>query len=134
MTREEAIEILTDMKRIRSTKISEACDMAISALSAEPNVTNVPTDLISRADAKKQIIEKVFHDYTDEMLGTMQVLDELPSVSAERVVRCKDCEYAEHRSQMPNQVYCHRDTLSLSCSVHDDDDYCKWAKMKGGAE
>lgn len=35
MTREEAIEILTDMKRIRSPKISEACDMAISALKRE---------------------------------------------------------------------------------------------------
>ena len=50
------------------------------------------------------------------------------------IVRCKDCKYAEHRKQMPNQIYCHRDTLSLSCSVHDDDDYCKWAKMKGGNE
>ena len=35
MTREEAIEVLTDMRRIRSNTITEACDMAISALSAE---------------------------------------------------------------------------------------------------
>ena len=35
MTREEAIEVLTDMRRIRSNTITEACDMAISALHFE---------------------------------------------------------------------------------------------------
>ena len=35
MTREEAIEILTDIKRIRSNKITEACNIAISALYEE---------------------------------------------------------------------------------------------------
>ena len=51
------------------------------------------------------------------------------------VVLCKDCRHAEHREQMPNQVYCKRDKLSTFCAVHDDDDFCKWgARMKGGAE
>ena len=51
------------------------------------------------------------------------------------IVLCKDCRHAEHREQMPNQVYCKRDKLSTFCAVHDDDDFCKWgARMKGGAE
>ena len=40
MTREEAIEVLTDMRRIRSDKITEACDMAISALSEHKDCTD----------------------------------------------------------------------------------------------
>lgn len=52
----------------------------------------------------------------------------------ESVVHCKDCRHAEHREQMPNQVYCKRDKLSTFCAVHDDDDFCKYGKRKGGAE
>ena len=46
------------------------------------------------------------------------------------LVTCQDCVYAEHRSQMPRQIYCHRETWSLSCSLHDDDDFCKWAERR----
>ena len=54
------------------------------------------------------------------------------AIEALSIVRCKDCRHAEHRSQMPNQVYCHRDKLSTSCAVHDDDDFCKHGERKGG--
>lgn len=36
MKREEAIQVLTDIKRIRSDEISEAVDMAIEALQDKP--------------------------------------------------------------------------------------------------
>ena len=37
------------------------------------------SDYIKREDAKDALREKVFHDYTGEFFGAMQVLDELPS-------------------------------------------------------
>ena len=46
------------------------------------------------------------------------------------LVRCKDCRHAEHREQMPNQIYCKRDKLSTFCAVHDDDDFCKYGERK----
>ena len=52
----------------------------------------------------------------------------IESLSADEVVRCKDCRHAELREQMPNQVYCHRDSLSTFCAVHDDDDFCKYGE------
>ena len=54
----------------------------------------------------------------------------IESLSADEVVRCKDCRHAEHRKQMPNQVYCHRDSLSTFCAVHDDDDFCKYGERR----
>lgn len=46
------------------------------------------------------------------------------------IVRCKDCRHAEHRKQMPGQVYCKRDKLSTFCAVHDDDDFCKYGERR----
>lgn len=46
------------------------------------------------------------------------------------IVRCKECRHAEHREQMPNQVYCKRDKLSTFCAVHDDDDFCKYGERR----
>lgn len=46
------------------------------------------------------------------------------------IVRCKDCRHAEHREQMPNQVYCKRDKLSPFGAVHDDDDFCKYGERR----
>lgn len=46
------------------------------------------------------------------------------------VVRCRDCRHAEHRKQMPKQVYCKRDKLSTFGAVHDDDDFCKYGERR----
>ena len=40
-------------------------------------------DLISRAAAKSALMEKVFHNLSDEFYGAMQVLEELPSAQPE---------------------------------------------------
>ena len=53
-----------------------------------------------------------------------------PTIDAVEIVRCKDCRYAEHREQMPNQIYCHRDKLSLHSYLHDDDDFCKYGERR----
>ena len=91
---------------------------------AEPRIYDLERGIVKQHAEYDNIVimtEETWQDYIAEIKKLKQT----------EIVRCKDCEYAEHRSQMPNQAYCHRDTLSLSCSVHDDDDYCKWAKMKG---
>lgn len=51
------------------------------------------------------------------------------------LVRCKDCEYAyiaQTDSREKMQRFCQR-TPSFSRCV-DDNDFCSWAKMKGGTE
>ena len=110
------------------------------------------SDLISRADAKKQISEwaTIITKPTHlDKEATMLVLDEIPSVSAERsaddyvrievyrdlyekyielkhnaerVIRCKDCEYYEHES------YCR----ATDGKELEPMDFCSRAKMKGG--
>ena len=52
MTREEAIQWLTSLKPFDHGKYEEAIDMAISALSAEPN-----EDLVQRSDVLEIISE-----------------------------------------------------------------------------
>lgn len=46
------------------------------------------------------------------------------------IVRCKDCEY--HFYDVGNQAwFCHEHEYG---EIFNDDDFCSWAKMKGGAE
>ena len=93
MTREEAIEVLTDMRRIRSNTITEACDMAISAL--EVQNCNIKTqnigksesfadDIISRAEAITFVGEAIADGES-----WYDALNKVPSVSANpTVIRC----------------------------------------------
>ena len=53
----------------------------------------------------------------------------LPSVSSERVVRCKDCEWKYVKGNTTNYYWC----IENECPV-DDNDFCSRAKMKGGTE
>ena len=46
------------------------------------------------------------------------------------LVRCKDCEH--HFYDVGNQAwFCHEHEYG---EIFNDDDFCSWAKMKGGAE
>lgn len=87
-----------------------------------------PSDLISRADVLGYI-ERV----TNGGLGRNKSLDyigkyveRMPSVSTERVVRCKDCDYQKNDGDVTRYNWC----KIHQCSV-DDTDFCSWAKMKG---
>ena len=98
MTREEAIAVLEAIRQFTmkhypwSTEDEDAIDMAISALcdSSEkmPNISDEPSDLISRAEAIKAI-RKAEYVVADEL---EDLLNGLRSVSDERVGewRCKD--------------------------------------------
>ena len=44
-----------------------------------------------------------------------------------KLVRCKDCRFAEHREQA-ERVYCHRERLAISCPPRDYDDFCKYGE------
>ena len=117
MTKEEAIEILNNTSFFAPSmeRVDEAIDMAIEALSAEQNCDNCkeygsykctkcdeemyyktePSDLISRTELIKTI--KPYVDNTCRFLKPkelIQYLNELPSVSTERVGEWVDEGYA----------------------------------------
>lgn len=102
-----------------------------------------PSDLISRADAIKAINDLHGGCITDNVKDiTEYVLLGLPSVSAERVVRCKDCDN-RHTDDCPMyyeewyEIDEGAGYVDNDFTVHDysqDDGFCSWAKMKGGAE
>lgn len=79
-------------------------------------------------DAFKVAIEALSAD-TVSRSQYQGLLNAIEKVYVE-VVRCKDCKHAEHREQMPNQIYCHRDKLSLHSYLHDDDDFCKYGERR----
>ena len=89
-----------------------------------PYIDRTDTDLISRAD----VMERIEFWVSKQMKGIMPyeleaLINSIPSVSAERVVRCKDCEYRNESK-----------ACSIFMTYADDDSFCSWAKMKGGAE
>ena len=84
-------------------------------------------DLISRADlldVVDGILERCnYPTPTSIGINTVKaIIKTMPSVSAERVVRCKDCKYNENGT-----------CFVLMC-VSFDDFFCGYAKMKGGTE
>lgn len=74
--------------------------------------------------------DRILHIDTEFENGKLNVIVEWQG----ELVRCKDCRHAEHREQMPNQVYCKRDKLSTFCAVHDYDDFCKWGERREESE
>ena len=127
MTREEAIAVLNETQVVYfapngKAKVQEALDMAIDALQAEPTKAVPP----SLADVYKWERDVALSQLEEYGIGFAEKKrDDLVEV-----VWCKDCRHAEHREQMPNQVYCKRDKLSTFCAVHDDDDFCKFGERR----
>ena len=110
MTREEAIRIIETVfqdeyvYKYYDSITHQALNMAIEALSAEPTLSNMPkqkkptpiydfmtgkSDLISRADALMELNGACSNWQDDSKVA--EIIHALPSVSAERVVRCYDC-------------------------------------------
>ena len=118
MTREEAIQVLTDIKRIRSDVIAKAIDMAIEALSAD----TIPIEKYHELQHQFVMLGATFSNLTE-------------------VVRCKDCDNTVPHWYMLNgkRVDCNW-CVEMESEV-DDDEYCSRAvpkgtraKMKGGGE
>ena len=85
---------------------------ALPSVSAEPTTRE-------RKEAKSTLLtlKHLFED--EEILKTLDVAIEC--VSAERVIRCKDCLWIDAEC-CPISEY------------KDDNDFCSWAKMKGGTK
>lgn len=151
MTREEAIKELELIAKITMwNDRREAVEMAIEAL--EVKNCNIKTqndgkvecftdsDLISRGKAIQELLS--FRDsrakgvsvydlgFVDGINHSINMIDLVPSVSAERVVRCKDCEYWQNDYM---GEWCGR-VFGNSPSGCKADDFCSRAKMKGGTE
>lgn len=146
MTREEAIKMIKAHKfpsPMEAWQVlnNEAIDMAISALHFEADCRSCmwrekyeeqtePSDLISRADTLAKIKEYCIDGDSEvqkwfDTMGIEEVINTMPSVSIERVVRCKDCERYGRGS-------CPRFYDFISYDLKDDD-FCSdgVAKMKG---
>ena len=74
----------------------------------QPTCNQLATDLISRAETIKAIPQTSVDMFENcrncELLDREQVIDiinKLPSVSAERVIRCKDCKHYEKDVMKP---------------------------------
>lgn len=80
-------------------------------------------------EAKRMAIEALQGDtvatiQTGQTYGKSAYIKELAEV-----VRCKDCEWRYVNGNTTNYYWCREN----DCPV-DDNDFCSWAKMKGGAE
>ena len=146
----DMISKLLKEEHLKAVGKTEPSDLPISEvevqnfhINTDQEYANVPTtpqtqnicksesfadDLISRADAEEAIIKRLQdwvcygnEEYRRGLYECQDIINNLPSVSAERVVRCKDCEYNENGT-----------CFVLMC-VSFDDFFCGYAKMEGGA-
>ena len=117
-----------------TSKLKNPCDSLLTEESADSKEQKSKLDLISRAEAvdklreERKWTEENAIPYEDSDVGVMvgldraiRILQGVPSVSAERVIRCKDCEYKD-KPTCPEV-----DNIWFT-----DNDFCSWAKMKGG--
>ena len=146
MTREEAIQVIRVEIEPLSYRQAEALDMAISALSAEhKDCTDFLCWLLEEvmdeeewkesADANGEIIARKLKklgllDFKDGYYVRTPMYEALAelSVSTERVVRCKDCEYRVHCHQTVSHTKIHEDFKEYWAEPID---FCSRAKMKG---
>lgn len=81
MTREEAIQVLTDIKRIRSDEIEKAIDMAIEALSADA----VPTVIRAKTFMRKEDFDKWAEDIKRQNKNIVCISCDAEVISADAV-------------------------------------------------
>ena len=72
---------------------------------------------------------KVFSNPTDEFYGMLQLIDAQPTIDAVEIIRCKDCEHRDENCCVDSDTYC-----EITHGYMDDNDYCIYGKLKGGAE
>ena len=66
------------------------------------------------------------------LLGVVEdLLKKIPSIE---IVRCKDCVWWEAHRYGSTIGKCENPTNGLRDEYVEDDDFCSYAKMKGGAE
>ena len=122
MTREEAIKLIDTHTVCFYNEIDsptlQALHLAIEALT-EPK-TIIGIDIPYGSDKG---IATVFKGKNDKL-----ILEEVKEIMS--VVRCKDCEH--HFFDKGNDAwFCHEHEYG---EMFNDNDFCSWAKMKGGAE
>lgn len=117
--------------KCRACWVDDALDVIDDVRSRCEVDAKLDSDLISRADAINAFDDNICivgaenaREVRCYISETIDKIKSLPSVSTERVVRCKDCEY---RQDDISHNFC--EINSHKCY---DDDFCSWAKMKGG--
>ena len=107
-----------------------ACRGAIEALQTEPC-----EDCISRQAVDDYISHWMSGYIYDEERTRLEdfsawLWDELPSVTPQKVIRCKNCKYLWKEDGWDN-LYCNRVRCSGSFAV-EKDGFCAWAEREEG--
>ena len=89
----------------------------------------IGSDLISRAKALMELNGACSNWQDDATVA--EIIQALPSVSAERVIRCKDCIHNTICSKSVQTTEHDKFTTTIG---YKKIDFCSWAKMKGGTE
>lgn len=140
MTREEAIQVLTDIKRIRSDEIAEAVDMAIEALSediSEDGTLKVKVKDGSKVnrvlvwgdnifgglyypeandeinEMNKEIIKDIL-----KMMPTAYLLEALGVDTVDELMKSADAEQTDYKLPGHDEVMERLDNLSLEFTIH----------------
>ena len=80
-------------------------------------------DLIDRAQVKESMLKYGFH--APDMTVTEFVEDELTTIDAVPVVRCRNCKY--HSGRIPGQP-------NIICFQMHEDDFCSYGELKKEVE
>lgn len=88
--------------------------------------------LIEKFNEKVDMAECLIDARTAERFATFCALadavEEMPTVDAEVVVRCKDCKYWQNN----NNGYPHEECRWWHGETPDDNDFCSYGERKGG--
>ena len=98
MTNNQAIELLKAFRPCVAPTLSEAMSIAINALTAQPEKTQLSeedatSDCISR-QAAIEALKEAFNPSITNFVKAKIAIDNLPSAQPE-IVRCKECVYAD---------------------------------------
>ena len=86
--------------------------------------------LIDANKMREDWLENGENEYVYDTNAVLESIDAQPTVDAEVVVRCFECEFAYHHPQ--GFVYCQRDGRTSFEMMFNNDDFCSYGKRKDG--
>ena len=134
ISRADAIDAVQDVDTRETVSVSEAVKALMALPSAEPTFTEEVREALMRLTmcAREECGMCKYKDDCDfdkqyematENMNT--ILNAFKCVSAERVVRCKDCLQKHIGGSVTHYYWCDRWDMEV-----DDTDYCAWGERR----